>query len=170
MLRGLTLITAAIVCGCGRQALTPEEAAAKIRAIPQFQQMRTVTVTLTTPFTEPVTILNRLGYISSRVTAAGDTFFLSARGKEAARDWTVRQDLQHPARESYTVPLASRELVAVGRIRSDPAVARADILWRYKPNEIGRAMGLDEEVRPATVYFRLLENTWFVDETNLPIL
>jgi hypothetical protein len=104
----------------------------------------------------------------NRTAAPSDCWdvVLTPLGVEAFRD-LIPSDAR--ASQSFSVPVARRELVKVIGISKNGNVADVDFLWKWVPlNEVGAALYAEGVQYNATVSFKHYDDGWRVIEGSAP--
>jgi hypothetical protein len=80
------------------------------------------------------------------------------------------QNLISPAdaeKQSFSVPMARREIIAVTGIAKQGNTADVEFIWRWIPlNEVGAALSVSEARYTSTVTFRRYDDGWRVVESS----
>lgn len=108
--------------------------------------------------------LKEVGFIDSNLE-------LTEAGINATKGWKMDSTIK--GSESYSVPLAKRELVEVtgiGEIQGQSgSFIEAKFKWRWEPiNDIGKAMKLEIRVGYGSAIFRKFDDGWRLDSLSTP--
>jgi hypothetical protein len=188
----LMMVLLCAAAGCSpRDFLTRRLAADLIAGADAFKAnqefwLRTGTVSSKDYFSPEYMVLQRRGWITganapcaatgapsgvprNRTAAPSDCWdvVLTPLGVETFRD-LIPSDAR--TAQSFSVPVARRELVKVTGISKNGNVADADFLWKWVPlNEVGAALYADGVEYNATVGFKHYDDGWrLVEGSSAP--